>query len=278
MKTVALIGDPVSHSVSPAMHRAAFEVAGVDLDYVTVRVPREDLPAALPNLMEQHAGLNVTRPLKEAVIPLLDEVAPEALSAGSVNTIRVRRGRTVGRSTDGAGFLAALRRADAGPVRRAVVLGIGGAARAVTWALTRAGAPVTMVGRDLDAGRGVAAAVGATFLPWEVRDLAPAVAHADLLVNATPIGQASDTEGCPLPDDVPFHGELTVFDLVYRPRVTELLRRAAAAGCPTVEGIDMLIEQGARSFEIWTGVPAPADVMRAAALAALEAPAREVPA
>ena len=135
-----------------------------------------------------------------------------------------------------------------------------------------------MIGRDGRTGPGVAKAVGGTFAPWEPTTLARAVAAADLLVNATPVGQAPESEGCPVPDDISFHPELTVFDLVYRPRVTELLRRATAAGCRTIEGIDMLIEQGARSFEIWTGVPAPADVMRAAALAALDAPAQEVPA
>ncbi len=256
MRTVALIGDPVDHSVSPEMQRAAFRVAGLDLDYVAVRVRPEDLAAELPGLVETHAGLNVTRPLKEAVIPLLDEVAPEARDAGSVNTVAVKRGRTSGRSTDGAGFLAALRRTGAPAVRRAVVLGTGGAARAVSAALTGTGASVTMTGRDR-------------------RNLVRDLDDADLLVNATPVGQVPDSDGCPVPADVRLHPGITVFDLVYRPRVTELLRRATAAGCRTVEGIDMLVEQGARSFEIWTGIPAPIDDMRTAALAALDASVRE---
>ena len=275
MRTVALIGDPVAHSVSPSMQRAAFRVAGLDLDYVAVRVRPEDLAAELPSLVETHAGLNVTRPLKEAVIPLLDEVAPEARDAGSVNTIRVRRGRTTGRSTDGAGFMAALRRAGAPVARRAVVLGTGGGARAVTATLTGAGTSVTMVGRNERAGPGAAASASAAFLSWDPASLARAVDDADLLVNATPVGQVPDSDGCPVPPDVRLHPGLTVFDLVYRPRVTELLRRAEAAGCRTVEGIDMLIEQGARSFEIWTGIPAPIDDMRTAALAALDVPVRE---
>lgn len=275
MRTVALIGDPVAHSVSPAMQRAAFRVAGLDLDYVAVRVRPEDLAAELPGLVEAHAGLNVTRPLKEAVIPFLDEVAPEARDAGSVNTIAVKRGRTSGRSTDGPGFLAALRRMGAGEVRRAVVLGTGGAARAVTAALTGTGVSVTVIGRNRRAGSSLAEEMGSAFVTWEPTHLADAVATAGLLVNATPIGQIPDMDGCPVPADVRLHQELTVFDLVYRPRATELLRRAASAGCRTVEGIDMLIEQGARSFEIWTGIPPPVDDMRTAALAALGAPVRE---
>ncbi len=263
MSTIALIGDPVAHSVSPAMHRAGFAATGLDLEYVAVLVAGGRLGAAWPRLRAEHAGLNVTRPLKEEVVPLLDELAPGARRAGSVNTVAFADGRAVGHSTDGPGFLAALDRGGGSRPRRVVLLGAGGAARSVLAAIEDA--EVSVWARDPAAARRLS---GARALAH--RELVDAVARADLLVNATPVGQAPDAEASPLPGDVPLHAGLTVFDLVYRPRVTRLLRRAAAAECRTVEGVDMLVEQGARSFEIWTGRPAPAAVMREAAVAALD--------
>jgi shikimate dehydrogenase len=268
MRTIALIGDPVAHSVSPTMHRAAFAAAGLHLDYVGVRIPRGSLAEAWPALREAHAGLNVTRPLKEEILPLLDHVSAGARRAGSVNTVVFEDGRAIGHSTDGSGFVAALARAGVRP-RRVVVLGAGGAARAVLAALTDA--DVSAWSRNPAAVRrlpGVRALTDG--------DLPGAVARADLLVNATPVGQAPDTEGCPLPATVALHGGLTVFDLVYRPRVTPLLELARRSGCSIVEGVEMLVEQGVRSFELWTGRPAPVDAMREAARAALDR--TEVPA
>jgi shikimate dehydrogenase len=262
MRTIALIGDPVAHSISPAIHRAAFAAAGLHMDYVGVRVPRGSLAESWPALRGAHTGLNVTRPLKEEVLPLLDRVSAAARRAGSVNTVVFEDGRAIGHSTDGAGFVAALARAGVSP-RRVVVLGAGGAARAIVEALWDA--EVSAWARNPAAARrlpGVRALTDG--------DLAGAVARADLLVNATPVGQAPATEGTPLPGTVALHGGLTVFDLVYRPRVTPLLKLALRAGCPTVEGVEMLVEQGVRSFELWTGRPAPVEAMREAARAAVD--------
>jgi shikimate dehydrogenase len=262
MRTIALIGDPVAHSISPAMHRAAFAAAGLDIDYVGVRVPGGSLAETWPALRGAHAGLNVTRPLKEEVLPLLDEVSAGARRARSVNTVVFEDERAIGHSTDGSGFVAALARAGMSP-RRVVVLGAGGVARAIV--ATLKDADVSAWARNPAAARqlpGVRALTDG--------DLAGAVARADLLVNATPVGQAPDTEGCPLPATVALHGGVTVFDLVYRPRVTPLLELAVRAGCPTVEGVEMLVEQGARSFELWTGRPSPVEAMREAARAALD--------
>lgn len=268
---VALIGDPVAQSVSPEMQRAAFAALGLDLDYVAVRVPLQELPATWPRLAASFRGLNVTRPLKQAVIPYLDGLSEEARRARSVNTVRFTGGRAEGHSTDGAGFLAALRRAGVGRVGRALVLGTGGAARAVVAALRSEGAVVRVSGRNRRAGQRLANELGARYVPLDTRALSTAVAMADLLVNATPVGSWPDVTASPLPDAVQLHPGLTVFDLVYRPRRTALLDRAARAGCRTVEGIEMLVEQGARSFELWTGLPAPLEVMRRAALRALRA-------
>lgn len=268
---VALIGDPVAQSVSPQMQRAAFAALGLDLDYVAVRVPLEELPATWPRLAASFRGLNVTRPLKQAVIPYLDGLSEEARRARSVNTVRFTEGRAEGHSTDGAGFLAALRRAGVGRVGRALVLGAGGAARAVVAALRSEGTVVRVSGRNRRAGQRLANELGARYVPPETRALSTAVAMSDLLVNATPVGSWPDVTASPLPDAVELHPGLTVFDLVYRPRRTALLDRAARAGCRIVEGIEMLVEQGARSFELWTGLPAPVEVMREAALRALRA-------
>ncbi|MGI8698315.1 MAG: shikimate dehydrogenase family protein [Mycobacteriales bacterium] len=266
---VALIGDPVSASVSPVMQRAAFAAAGLELDYTAVRVGRAELPAAFVELRRRYVGLNVTRPLKEAVIPMLDAVSGPATEAGSVNTVVFADGAARGESTDGAGFLAALARVSDSPVRRALVLGTGGAARAVTAVLRRSGAAVAVAGRNNAAAERLQTDLGVEPTRMQPRALAAKLASADLLVNATPVGGGPTPSATPLPDGVPLHPGLVVFDLVYRPRRTALLERAAGAGCRTVEGIEMLIEQGTRSFELWTGCPAPVEAMRAAAYAGL---------
>lgn len=271
---VALIGDPVAQSPSPAMHRAAFRELGLPLDYVAVRVPREDLAVRFPDLRRRFIGLNVTRPLKEAVLALLDRVDPAAARAGSVNTVVFGPDGSAGHSTDGAGFLAALARAGAPPPARALVLGTGGAARAVAAALLDAGSSVLVWGRRTEASARLAADLGdgAAPLPPDPALLADALPGCGLLVNATPVGAWPDPAASPLPDGVPLQPGLVVFDLVYRPRRTALLSRAVAAGCLAVEGVAMLVEQGAASLRIWTGREPPTEVMRSAALQALDSP------
>lgn len=273
----AVIGDPVAHSVSPPMQQAAFAACGIDATYVAERVPLSFLPEVWPELARRLSGWNVTRPLKEAALGLVDAVGPEAAACGSVNTVIRDGDRTTGRSTDGEGFLAALSRVRSGPVARAVILGTGGATRAVAAALHGSGARVELVGRNEASGRAIAADLTARGSPVVFAGgpdrLAELLPGAELVVNATPLGDPSMPGRSPIPDDVALDAlepRPVVFDLVYRPRRTPLLETAAAAECPTVEGIEMLIEQGARSFELWTGVPAPADVMRAAAYRALD--------
>jgi shikimate dehydrogenase len=273
----AVIGDPVAHSVSPPMQRAAFDAAGVEATYVAERVSAAALSAAWPELLRRLAGWNVTRPLKEAALTLVDRLAPEAETCGSVNTVVLHGTRTTGHSTDGAGFLAALSRVRPGPARRAVILGTGGATRAVAAALAGTGATVLLVGRNAAAGRSVAGDLSArgpavTFAGGP-GTLADALDGADLVVNATPMGDPSMPGISPIPGGVALEAlepRPVVFDLVYRPRRTLLLEQAAAAGCPTVEGIEMLIGQGAASFQLWTGLPAPVEIMRAAAYRALD--------
>jgi len=277
----AVIGDPVAHSVSPAMQHAAFLAVGVDADYVAHRVGSDELPSAWTALRGRFEGMNVTRPLKQMVADLVDDVAASAAASGTVNTV-VRAGRrVVGESTDGHGFLAALERVRPEPVRRAVVLGTGGATRAVAAALAGGGARVDIIGRNGSAGERLARELTSRLPAGPTGTIAHAggpdllsalLPGADLLVNATPLGDPSMPGASPLPDDVRLEAldpRPTVFDLIYRPWRTPLLRRAKAAGCPVVEGIEMLIEQGAASFELWTGDAAPLDEMRRAAYAVL---------
>jgi shikimate dehydrogenase len=255
---VALIGDPVAHSVSPPMQQAALDACGLSLTYVAVRVPRGELPRELERLRAGCIGLNVTRPLKEDILPLLDSVSRDASRAGSVNTVVFRDGRAEGHSTDGHGLLAALARRVEGAPPLALILGTGGAARAVAAALEDAGSSVVVTGRNRRAGEAIASELGVRFVPSDDVREAP-----DLLVNATPLGGRRG-EMLPL-EGIRLRPGSAVFDLVYRPRSTPLLRLAAERGCTTIEGIEMLIEQGARSFELWTRAPAPLAVMRTAA-------------
>jgi shikimate dehydrogenase len=276
-RVFAVVGDPIAHSVSPPMQQAAFAAAGLDATYVAERVPDGTLAAAWADLRNRFAGWNVTRPHKEAALELVDRVAPEAAACGSVNTVVREGGRITGHSTDGDGFMEALAGARAEPVRRAVIIGTGGATRAVAAALSAGGTDIRLVGRNAAAGRAVAADLSSggtrvTFAGGPDR-LGEVLPGADLIVNATPLGDPSMSGRSPIPDDVALEAldpRPVVFDLVYWPRRTPLLERAAAAGCAVVEGIEMLIVQGAHSFELWTGLPAPRDAMRAAAYRALD--------
>jgi shikimate dehydrogenase len=276
-RVFAVVGDPIAHSISPPMQQAAFAAAGLDATYVAERVPDGTLAAAWADLRSRLAGWNVTRPHKGAALELVDRVAPEAAACGSVNTVVREDGGTTGHSTDGDGFMEALAGVRAEPVGRAVIIGTGGASRAVAAALSAGGTDVRLVGRNAAAGGAVAADLSSggtrvTFAggPDRVAEVLPG---ADLIVNATPLGDPSMPGRSPIPDDVALEAldpRPVIFDLVYWPRRTPLLERGAGAGCAVVEGIEMLIGQGARSFELWTGLPAPRDAMRAAAYRALD--------
>lgn len=235
-RLVGLLGWPVSHSLSPPMQNAGFAAAGLDWAYVPLPVEPARLAEAVRGLVATgFAGANVTIPHKHAVAELCDELDDVARAAGSVNTLVIQGGRVLGSSTDGDAVAAGLEL----PGRRALVLGAGGAARAAAEALARRGASVTVASRR-DAG-------------WP-----PSGEGFDVLVNATPLKE--ELVVVPLPAQ-------QVVDLAYRPdgRPTALVAAARAAGCETVVGgLEVLLRQGAASFERWTGVPAPESAMRAA--------------
>jgi 3-dehydroquinate dehydratase/shikimate dehydrogenase len=255
-----VLGRPVINSLSPAMHNAGFAALGLNAVYVPFET--RDLDGLREFAAEIGLrGLSVTIPFKSDVLPLLDDIAPAARTAGAVNTIFVRDGKWIGANTDADGFLEPLR-ARGVPLRdlRVVLLGAGGSARGVGLALTREGARVAVSARRAEAAADVGRAIGGAAVSWP-----PPAGSWDLLVNATPVGSRA-TEGTPY--DGPFDGRL-VYDLIYDPDPTELMRRAADAGLATIGGLAMLVAQAERQFEIWTGQRPPTGLFAEAAASAL---------
>jgi 3-dehydroquinate dehydratase / shikimate dehydrogenase len=261
-----VLGRPVSRSLSPAMHNAGFAALGLNAVYVPLET--RDLEELRPLASEIGLrGLSVTIPFKQDVIPLLDEIAPAAETAGAVNTIAIRdggtglgAGRWIGSNTDADGFLAPLRERGMDlRALRVVLLGAGGAARGVGLALAREGAHVAVSARRADEAARVARAIGGQTTTWP-----PPAGWWDLLVNATPVGSRA-MPGTPF--DGPFDGRL-VYDLVYEPDPTELMQRAADAGVEAIGGLAMLVAQAERQFEIWTGQRPPAGLFADAAASA----------
>ena len=262
----AVVGDPVEHSLSPALYRAAFAAHGLEgWSYRRFRVPQGQLEASWEALSRRFAGVNLTAPHKVAACRLATEVTPRAARCGSVNTVTFRGPASLGDSTDGAGFRAALREVGAPPPGRAVILGSGGAARAVSAELLSAGWMVLLAGRDRNRAEMVCAELGPGAFPlaFDHRELAPVLRGVDLLVNTTPVG--ADGVTTPLPE-VELSPQTAVVDLLYRPAETALLRSARASGCRTTSGLGMLVEQAALAFESWSGLTAPRDRMLAAVM------------
>jgi shikimate dehydrogenase len=275
---VGLIGWPTSHSVSPAMHNAAFAELGLDWCYVPLPVPTEPgerIGEAVRGLRALGLrGANVTVPHKQAVMPYLDWLSPAAEAIGAVNTIRVEpNGSLSGDNTDAPGFVADLRDHGVNPAgRHVLVLGAGGSARAIVYGLADAGcASIGLCNRTLDRAQALASEMGPLFpacpisahpLPEGIHALA---AQADLIVNTTSLGMTPHVEGLPWPEEIPFRAGQVVYDLVYNPPQTRLLQKAAADGAQPIGGLGMLIWQGALAFTRWTGQPAPVAIMRAAA-------------
>lgn len=268
-RLAAVIGDPVRHSRSPALANAAFSAGNLPWAMVAFEVPAGSGAGAVEAARVLGiGGLMVTMPHKAEVIPALDRLTPAAAALGAVNSIAWEGDALVGDNTDGPGLVASLR-TDHGielADRRVAVLGAGGAARSVVWAVADAGAAEVVV-----VNRTAARAEAAAALAGSVGRVAPveAVADADVVVNATSVGMGAgaDDDG-PLPVPVEVLGDhQVVVDLVYQPLVTPLLRAAAAAGARSVDGLGMLVHQAARSIERWTGIVPDLAAMAAAARA-----------
>jgi shikimate dehydrogenase len=259
-----ILGRPVAHSLSPAMHNAAFGALGVNGVYVAF--PVTDLAQAVAGLRGLNIqGVSVTIPFKEEIIPLLDELDPQAARMAAVNTVVRREGRLVGFNTDWLGAVSALNEQTDLKGRQVLILGAGGAARAIAFGVQQQGGEVAVT--DVEAGKAQALArdLGLAALPLE----ALADSRATILINATPVGMAPDTQAIPINPELLDRFTL-VMDIVYRPLDTRLWQEAKSRGCRAIDGLQRLIHQATAQFELWTGLPAPAAVMSQAAYAALE--------
>lgn len=268
-RVAAVIGDPVRHSLSPVLHNAAFQSLELDWVYLAFEVPAGGGAGAVGAMRTLGIdGLSVTMPHKEDVAAALDRLSPTAARLRSVNCVHRDGGELVGESTDGSGFIDALRN-DEGfdpSGSRCVVVGAGGAARAVVLALAEAGAAdVAVVNRTPERADAAAALAG----PVGRVTAVDVVAEADLVVNATPVGMAEcDPDSSPVPAGLLRPGQVVV-DLVYSPLRTPLLEAARRRGATAVTGLGMLIHQAAHAFRLWTGEDPPLEAMSAAALGAL---------
>ncbi len=269
---VGVLGYPVAENPTGVMQEAAFAALGLQWRYLTMEVRPQDLPAAIAGVRALgFRGINLTIPHKVAVMALLDAISPDAELIGAVNTVRREGDRLIGENTDGKGFLRGLREgAGLDPKgKRVVVLGAGGAARAITVELALAGASaLTIVNRSLDRGQALSddlasrTGVHARFVPWD-RPY-PVEADVDVLVNATSIGLFPDVDGLPPVDLSAARSDLLVCDVIPNPPETRFIRAAQARGLKTLTGLPMLVYQGAIGFKMWTGQAAPEAVMTAA--------------
>lgn len=267
-KTLGILGCPVGHSLSPLMHNAAFDALHLDYIYVPLPVERETLGQAVAGLKAMgFVGANVTIPHKVAIMPYLDEIHPSAQLAGAVNTIVIQKGKCTGYNTDGRGFIQSLLGENITITgKRAVLLGAGGAARAVAAGLMEYGIENITVGT-----RSTAKAQDFVQLfpegskiegcNWEDEAFRQALSQCDILINCTPIGMSANKE-----EQLPVNWNLlkpaaAVCDLIYNPPLTNLLIQAKERGHVILNGAGMLIEQGALAFELWTGEEAPRSIM-----------------
>ena len=278
MIQLGLIGYPLGHSLSPQIHAAALQSCGLEGDYSLFPIVPDDQPGLKELLArvrsEEIFGLNVTIPHKQSVIPLLDNLTPTAHVIGAVNTISMQNGKLIGDNTDAPGFLSDLKEflttenteytekikkeKPLSPMvdKRALILGAGGAARAVVYALVHDGWDVTVASRRIEQAQELVQHYMSSnpsyplcFTHYALLDF-PEVT---LIVNTTPLGMFPNIAASPWPDNLAFPPNAAVYDLVYNPRETKLVRDTRSIGLPATTGLGMLIEQAALSFEIWTG-------------------------
>lgn len=260
MDVYGLLGNPIGHSLSPVMHEAAYAALDLDATYVTFEGDPDRLEAAIEGAAALGvSGLNVTIPFKQAV---LDSVEPDdtARHIGAVNTIAFEDDRVTGHNTDAAGVRRAFEYHDVDLAgKRVVLVGAGGAARAIDHVLIEVGCDVSVANRTESRARELTDSLGGTAHGLSaLPDLLP---DADVLINATSVGMAEDRS--PVPEEV-LHGDLVVMDIVYSPLETTLLKEAAHAGAETIDGAWMLLFQGTEAFELWTGMDAPVEDMNRA--------------
>jgi len=278
MYKLGLIGYPLGHSLSPKIHAAALRACDLTGDYSLFPIHPDDAQGLKDLLARVRAdeihGLNVTIPHKQNVIPLLDELTDVAKAIGAVNTIYLRDNKLIGHNTDAQGFLTDLKRTTNSAFRiphSALVLGAGGSARAVVYALLNDGWNVTLASRRVEQAQQLAASFPNYQLPitnyadlrrFDGAQRKPSTF--DLLVNTTPVGMSPRVNESPLPENFSLPQGVIIYDLVYNPRETKLVKDARAQGLSATTGLGMLVEQAALAFEIWIGRTPPRDVLFAA--------------
>ena len=269
MIQLGLAGYPLGHSLSPLIHKAALDVCGLQGNYSLFPIEPDD-PNGLKELLDrvrmgEIAGLNVTIPHKQNVIPYLDELTPTAQAIGAVNTVYLHDDKLIGENTDAPGFLSDLNGFLTTETRKrgensALVLGAGGSARAVVYALVTDGWQVTVASRRLEQAEQIAALFDGVHVQ-ELNLRTFQHSNLQLIVNTTPIGMTPHVDLSPWPENIPFPARAAIYDLVYNPRETKLVRDACAQELSATTGLGMLVEQAALSFELWTGCQPPRDIL-----------------
>ena len=250
-----VVGNPIGHSLSPTMHNAAFLETGLNAVYLAFET--NDIRDAVKGMKAMGIkGLSVTIPYKEDVIPLLNEVDDLAAKIGAVNTVVNQEGLLKGYNTDAVGALKALEEKTEISGKRCLIVGAGGAARAIGYILKKKGADVIVVNRSVERGESLCRDIGCTFVHLNELEFQTS----DILINTTPVGMTPETDLCPVPEKVLKRG-MIVMDIIYNPLETRLIRAAKSMDCLTVNGLGMFIHQGAEQFRLWTGLEAPIEVM-----------------
>jgi shikimate dehydrogenase len=268
MIKLGLIGYPLGHSLSPKIQTAALQACDLEGDYSLFPIEPDD-KQGLRNLFDrvrtgEITGLNVTIPHKQNVIQFMDELTPTAKTIGAVNVIHARENKLIGDNTDAPGFLADLKKflgnRESGIARSALVLGAGGSARAVVYALSNDGWNVTISSRRIEQAQQLAVSFpGRKIQITKFSDLRPWTC--DLIVNTTPIGMSPNIDQSPLPENASLSKNTVIYDLVYNPRETKLVKDAQAQGLSATTGLGMLVEQAALAFELWTRHHPPRDIL-----------------
>ena len=260
----AVIGNPVSHSLSPLMHNCAFEHIGFNGVYLAFNV--KEISSAIEGIKSLGIkGVSVTIPHKQTVMECLDEIDDKALKIGAVNTIVNKRGKLIGYNSDCLGAMYALKEKTSIKNKNVVIVGAGGAARAIGFGTLAEGGKLTILNKFEDEGERLANNLGVKYYPISQFEKI----NCDILINATPLGMTPDTKSTPVKQDA-LHKDLVVMDIVYNPLKTKLLKEAENSGCITVDGMSMFIYQGAFQFELWTGQKAPVEIMKHVVLSELE--------
>lgn len=277
-KIIGIFGYPIAHTLSPLMHNAVFEFLGLDYCYIPFEVRRGSLSDAVKAIRALNIrGINVTVPYKEEIIPYLDEISREARMIGAVNTVVVRKGLLIGYNTDGLGFARAFREGSGFSLRnkKILLLGAGGAARAVAVQSALSGAKeILIANRTFSKGEELAGHISRLFpackalpLMYKKEVLKGSISCMDVLINATSLGM-HPKDPLPIPQDL-LNPPMVVYDLIYNPPTTGLLRAARKVGARGINGMGMLLYQGALSFGIWTGKRPPIDLMKRVLIKAL---------